>query len=202
MELILISNSKLKVMLSKDDMTAFSISCDTLDYDNTETRRVFWQILDEAKHKTGFDAASDKVFVQVYPSRSGGCEMYVTKLNSDDRSNGTSYVSMKVKKSLKKALNYELYCFDSVDKMLLVCKHLESLGYTEESSAYIDEKGRYYLLLCDMNVDHGKNSVSMFPFISEYAIKHTGGAVYPYIKEYCKTIISQKAVKELALLSL
>ena len=80
MELILISNTKLKVMLSASDMQKYELDNNSIDYDNTETRKAFWQILDEAKHKTGFDAASDKVFIQVYPSRGGGCEMYVTKL--------------------------------------------------------------------------------------------------------------------------
>ncbi|MEE0968457.1 MAG: adaptor protein MecA [Clostridia bacterium] len=80
MELIVISDSKLKIMLTGEDMRQYSIDCSTLDYENTQTRRAFWSILDEAKHRTGFDAASEKVFVQVYPSKGGGCEMYVTKL--------------------------------------------------------------------------------------------------------------------------
>ena len=80
MELIVISNSKLKIMLTSEDMREYSLDCNTLDYENTETRRAFWSILDEAKQRTGFDAASEKVFVQVYPSKKGGCEMYVTKL--------------------------------------------------------------------------------------------------------------------------
>ena len=80
MELIMISNSKLKIMLTSEDMKEYSLDCNTLSYENTETRRAFWSILDEAKHRTGFDAASERVFVQVYPSKKGGCEMYVTKL--------------------------------------------------------------------------------------------------------------------------
>lgn len=88
MELIMISDSKLKIMLTNEDMKAYAIDCSTLDYENTETRRAFWSILDEAKHRTGFDAASEKVFVQVYPSKEGGCEMYITKLGilSDKKS--------------------------------------------------------------------------------------------------------------------
>ena len=82
MELILINTSKLKIMLTPDDMKRYSLDIDKMNYDNTETRRVFWNILDTAKHETGFDAASDRVCIQVYPSKGGGCEMYVTKLAS------------------------------------------------------------------------------------------------------------------------
>jgi negative regulator of genetic competence, sporulation and motility len=80
MELIRIGDSKLKITLTSDDMTQYDLDCDTMDYDNSETRKAFWDILDHAKQITGFDAAGDRVFVQLYPSKKGGCEMYVTKL--------------------------------------------------------------------------------------------------------------------------
>ena len=80
MELIKISDSKLKIALTPTDMEKYSLDIQTMDYDKTETRSAFWQLLDEAKHKTGFDAASEKIFVQIYSSIGGGCEMYVTKL--------------------------------------------------------------------------------------------------------------------------
>ena len=73
MELLRIGESKLKVTLSSEDMERYSLDGDSMDYDNTETRSAVWQILDEAKHKTGFDAGGEKIFVQVYPARGGGC---------------------------------------------------------------------------------------------------------------------------------
>ena len=73
MELIKISDTKLKITLTKDDMIRYELNCDTIDYDNTETRKAFWNILDHAKHVTGFDAASERVFIQLYPDKGGGC---------------------------------------------------------------------------------------------------------------------------------
>jgi len=81
MELRLINDNKLKIMLTNEDMASLDITCEEIDYDDTGTRRMFWDILDRAKHETGFDAAGDKIFVQVYPDKSGGCLMYVTKMN-------------------------------------------------------------------------------------------------------------------------
>ena len=80
MELILINSNKLKIMLTEADMIQYELDFNTINYDNIETRRAFWNILDEAKHRTGFDAASDRIFIQLYPSKEGGCEMYVTKV--------------------------------------------------------------------------------------------------------------------------
>lgn len=80
MEFIMISDSKLKIALTPADMKEYSLDCETIDYDKTETRAAFWQFFDDVKLRTGFDAASDRIFVQIYSSVGGGCEMYVTKL--------------------------------------------------------------------------------------------------------------------------
>ena len=114
MELILISDKKLKVMLSASDMQKYELDNDTIDYDNTETRRAFWQILDEAKHKTGFDAASEKVFIQVYPSRGGGCEMYVTKLGALSSALPEDALSRKTSFSMLRG-RIGIYHFDTLE---------------------------------------------------------------------------------------
>ena len=80
MEIIRIGNDKLKLILTDGDLKKYSLKTERLDYDNTETRRVLWQILDEAKKETGFDAAAERTLVQAYPGRRGGCEIYVTRL--------------------------------------------------------------------------------------------------------------------------
>ena len=61
LELHLIQNDKLKVLLTPFDMMKYELTCESLDYDNTETRKAIWNILDFAKHETGFDAAIGNV---------------------------------------------------------------------------------------------------------------------------------------------
>lgn len=171
----MISDSKLKIMLTTDDMREYSLDCSTLDYDNTETRKAFWSILDEAKHRTGFDAASEKVFVQVYPSRSGGCEMYVTKLGifseceytegdfpeDDVRIREPHSVSPKgVNDILRSGFSEtgrtayirgreSVYRFTSMEQLLCACRRLKPL-FLGESSVYSDGRS-YYLLLKEKN---------------------------------------------------
>ena len=80
MEFILINENKIKVMLSACDLEEFEIEAEELDYANTDTKRMLWDILSRAKHSTGFDTDGQRVLVQLYPSRHGGCEMFVTKI--------------------------------------------------------------------------------------------------------------------------
>ena len=82
MELIVISENKLKVMLTADDMRHYNLDCDTIDSDNAPARRAFRSILDDARAQTGFDTGKDRIFVQLYPGKAGGCEMFVTKLST------------------------------------------------------------------------------------------------------------------------
>lgn len=79
MELHRIGEGQLRISLSADDMDYYQLNSETMDYDDTATRSAFWRILDRAKKQTGFDAARDRVLIQVFPRKSGGCEMYVTK---------------------------------------------------------------------------------------------------------------------------
>ncbi len=138
MELLMIDANKLKITLSEQELSSYSLTCDSIDYDNTETRRAFWSILDEAKHRTGFDAASDKIYIQVYPARDGGCEMFVTKLKSA----GRPAVAVRQER-LPESL---LFRFAALRDMLAASAALSAAGYVLPSSAY-EADGRYYLFL-------------------------------------------------------
>ena len=80
MDLIRIDDNKLKIMLTPVDMQSYALD-DTMDYTKDETRQAFRSIMSEVRSRTGFDAEGNRVYVQLYPSRSGGCEMFVTKLD-------------------------------------------------------------------------------------------------------------------------
>lgn len=219
MELILISDSKLKIMLTRDDLRLYSIDCDTLDYENTETRRAFWSILDEAKHRTGFDAASEKVFVQVYPSKAGGCEMYVTKLGALEESEQgdteddviinpapikkrgeniirkETYLTLNEKKRSIQRKREEIFKFDSLELLIKACRRLWGIGYSNESSAYIGD-GACYLLLCGEDVIEWRGGVR--PLVLEYSDKVDVGDFDMYIAEHGRCICENNAVRVLA----
>lgn len=190
MEMIVISDSKLKVMLSSEDMSRFRISCDTINYDNTETRRAFWNILDEAKHRTGFDAARDRIYVQVYPSKSGGCEMYVTKLEGE----GNEKHVLSVEQS-----HCEAWRFSSLECLLSVCRILSFSGFSAISSAYFDDK-LYYLAL-DIQGGAEDTYSKVHGCLSEYGRAVDSLYVESYLNEHCTPICKNNAVEVLSALS-
>lgn len=168
MELIQISDNALKVSLTREDMEYYDIEFEMLDYENTETRRAIWNILDEAKRSLGFEAARDSLYIQAYRSKCGGCELFVRrdvpKFKIEDR--------------------HLLFEFDSMELLLIGCLRLNNCGYDGRSTAYAGDNGKFYLEL-------SKESW----FLDEIARRTKYGA--GYLNEHT-TLICEDAVGTLA----
>ena len=192
MELLRIGDNKLKVTLTGEDMERFCLETDTMDYDTTETRRAFWQILDEAKHQTGFDAGGGRIFVQVYASRAGGCEMYVTLEGEEEAAVADLAVPRRE----------GIYVFSGLTYLLDVCAALLELGYREASSAYVAD-GEFYLVIREREClgGLGSRAVSEYGFIEEYGTRLLGGVRLAYLREHGIPIVEENAVGALAALA-
>ncbi|MBR6807720.1 MAG: adaptor protein MecA [Clostridia bacterium] len=154
MELIKISQTKLKIMLSPEDMKTFEL--DTTKMCNLSGRAAFRNILKEARERCGFDTAGERVFVQYYPEKNGGCEMFITKLSEALKDKlptgggesvcpGRFYHSELTERYDS---GYIIYSFAEMKYLLMTCKRLKTAKYSGESRAYkIIDKCRYYLVL-------------------------------------------------------
>lgn len=93
MELILISNTKLKIMLDEGDMIKYHIGSES-DCAKGSTRRAIRSLLECAREQIGFNTDGEEIFVQLYTSKKGGCELFVTKCPSESES-GEIYERIK-----------------------------------------------------------------------------------------------------------
>lgn len=132
-------------MLTEEDMRRYDLNAEHADYENTETRRAFREILDEAKQRTGFDTASDRVLIQLYPSRDGGCELFVTKLGA---------ISQLAEKTIAKsgrvtmlAARRSVFAFSRFCDLISGTRALMKMPSVKESDVYRADDGRYYLIL-------------------------------------------------------
>lgn len=100
MELIVISDRKLKIMLTEPDMAKYELQPNTADYGDLHTRAALRHIFEDAQAEIGFETQGERLFVQLYTSRNGGCEIFVTKLEecgmdfssySEDEKNGREH---------------------------------------------------------------------------------------------------------------
>jgi len=78
LELIRINDRKLKIMLTPSDMTHFEMNAQRLGEDTEQMRKSFRMLMKEVRRKIDFELDDRRVSVQYFPSREGGCEMFVS----------------------------------------------------------------------------------------------------------------------------
>lgn len=212
MDYLRIGESKLKITLSSDELDSYGMDLSELDYASTETRRAFWAILDDAKRATGFDAAASRVSVQIYTSKTGGCEIFVTssptaagyRSLTDDKT-----MALTVCGALPKLYGESVCSFDSISDLLTACKVLMAQGCCCESSAWQlpsfgrmggDMGARYYLYLAGNHAPKASGTVNSSGILAEF------GSPLPeldlsYLSEHCLPLVSERAVEQLAKLA-
>lgn len=177
MELIIISRTKLKVMLSAEDMK--KLDFDPLAGGDVSGRTAFKNILKEARDRCGFDAVGERVFVQYYPEKHGGCEMFVTKLTSEDKKNGFSKALAEAGCHKLHGESYIIYRFPRFEDLLAFCDVLKRKNYSGYSAFFVvDEKIRSYYLAFD------RESV----LAGEFGGVCMGTRTYHYIAEHGRQI--------------
>lgn len=164
-------------MLTAEDMK--KLDFDPLAGGDVSGRAAFKNILKEARDRCGFDAVGERVFVQYYPEKHGGCEMFVTKLTSDEKKNGFSKALTEAECRKLHGDDYIIYRFLSFEDMLAFCDALKRKNYTGYSAFFVvDEKTRNYYLVFD------RESV----LAGEFGGVCIGARAYHYIIEHGKQI--------------
>ena len=146
MEFLTVGNSKIKIMLSKEEAESRGIRAEDSSYDDPEIRRAFRNILVEAKEKAGFDIGKEKVLIQIYPSRDGGMELFITKLGiiSKEAANMISRSEHVAVISAKRVY----YIFTTFEALVSAVRsvHTELL---EDSTLFLLDEGGYCFSFCE-----------------------------------------------------
>lgn len=200
MEWLLISDKKLKISLSASDMEDYALRCEDLDYGTTETRRAFWSILDRAKHETGFDAASERVFVQVYPSVCGGCELFVTKVGADGRTGIDKLRERLAAGSGRRSL--QVWRFRDLEGLLAGCASLTEVSGICGSSAYAEEgKGYLLFLTCRESESGALRGFLPTDRLREFGERLDAAAALLRAPEHTKLLVDGDAIERLSALN-
>ena len=187
MDYIMINESKLKIMLEAKDLENWDIQIDELDYSNPYAKIIFEEILSYAKENFGFDAAGRKVLLQLYPSRDGGCELFITRLGESSECKKENTIS-----------NQTAYSFEKISHLLSVCKLLHIDGFSKNSSAWFDNSGKWFLVLSgDDSAAEDSSEKDKFIFISEYGEKESPQFLSLYLHEHAFLVCEDNAVETL-----
>ena len=200
MELIMINHEKLKIILSNDDMTEMKITPRELDYSKVSTKHIFWNILEKAQKEVGFNADKSKLYVQVFPSRDGGCEMFVTKYADDEQDE----IEIQPKRDFRNTVCLDKFIVVEFSDLLKLSIRMAMDKLKLNTSLYYDSQSTYILLVRNNkklpSYIHSMENCCRIPeYLSEY------GNVYDltekalcYIKEHYKIITQENAVEILS----
>lgn len=191
MEFLLIGDSKLKIVLSEDDMVAYKLDGGA-DTSSAGYRRAFWKVLDLAKAEVGFDPEGDKILIQFYPLKQGGCEVFVTKLGILSKESAKMVTRSDKVAMLSKAKR--TYAFESKEDLvnfILAVKAHTSPPYPS-ADVYKTRSARYYLLIEEFCKD---DSIEL-PLLFEYAKPLNSDLEY-FVTEHLESLALGDGITEI-----
>lgn len=217
MELIVISESKLKITLTPPDMVKYELEghTDTVD---PHTRRAFRHLLRDAGAEGGFLREGAPLFIQLYASKGGGCEIFVTCLEggdgfpdgrrenvphppspSRDPSRGEERLLRRIREAAaveapSLSSSIRVFRFTHLPHLLALCRRLSQAPYRGRSAVYIEDSptgdSRWYLEL-----EFSPESIRLLPLVTEFTPEISADPLY--LAEHGRQIISQEAVETL-----
>lgn len=199
MELIRISDSKLKIILTESDMRRYALTDENLSYENADVRRAVREMLAEAREESGFVADAERMLIEVYPSRGGGCELYVTKILAPAPADTKKAPPPPAREERTRPV---VYLLPSLADLLRICRHLAATDYRGESAAYIGEGDACYLVLSEPLRGVGyPHSAPLYHPAEEYGERCSGNTKLTYVREHAHCLLDTDAVARLSALA-
>ena len=173
--------------------------------------RSFRLLLGEIRRQTDFDADDSRISVQYFPSREGGCEMFICDLQQDGEATKESDGSnlplplphRQLRPYKKRNGSFRKDCahrFEKLAHLLSACRRLLGADCIVQSSLFLDENGEYLLLLT-VFAQSPYATPEEIEFINEYGVVESAPAIRLYIREHAKEICSLGAIETMAALA-
>lgn len=190
MEFMKIGNNSLKITLSAKEAKGYELA-EGATLEGEDVKRTFEKLLLRAKREIGYKYAGQKVVAEIFSSKNGGCEIFLSYAED------TMYKDITPRESAKRPQrsNPAIYALECFDDLLNIAYGLDSISYNGKSSVYYDDSNEnYYIILDDISIRDEK-----YAFVCEFA-KHVKNGGMSYLKEHCRCLLNKNAVKALAML--
>lgn len=186
MEFIVISDTKLKVILTFEEMRRYVPEED----DGEEpSRTMIERLLREVEHRSGVELSHRRILLQLWRDRSGGGELYITILHREDTQGREEGRPMQRSRSI--------YAFEGLDRLTSACRVLADGGYRGTSDAYRGEDGTWYLAVMG---EEDAEELSILDILTEFGSRRCGAFLW-FLAEHGCAVARGNAVRTLASLA-
>jgi len=196
-----ISDNKIRIFVSFDDLEERDIDLSSFNYNSPETQELFWDLMEQAELELGFETNESQLCIEAVTDVEQGFVITITKIEDDgDFESIHKFIKnryrrndLKFKKkpgSIGSAVM--IYNLENFDDLCSLCARLKPL-YLGDSSAYQCE-GSYYLVLKRMN-DIENNPARIESILSEYGDRVLNVMFFEgYLNEYGTLMVENNAI--------
>lgn len=183
MELIVISDTKLKVIMTSEEMRRYMSEEDD---EEEPSRAMIERLLREVERRSGVELSHRRVLLQLWRDRSGGGELYITILHSEDTQGREEGRAMQKSRSI--------YAFEGLDRLTAACRVLSDGGYRGTSDAYHGEDGTWYL---SVTGEEDGEEPCILDILAEFGSRRSGALLWLLAEHGC-AVARGDAVRALA----
>ena len=203
MELIVISEGRLKITLTEADMARYELADPQGGREDgwalaPHARRALRHILADANENIDFDAEGERLFVQLYASKGGGCEIFVTRMEDGGEARLLRAVTNTALKNPAEEKRTVWIRLESLEDVTALCKRLIQTGFLGESQLYITPEPTIWYLYVSFWENRGGRLPGRWDFRREYGTET--GDMGMYLSEHGRLICPEGAVERMAIL--
>lgn len=201
MEWIRISANKLKIMLTAEDALHYDLDCKEPNYADMMAHAAFREMLTDVRRETGFDATDDKTYIQMYPSKEGGCELFITKIGlvvSEEREECKMPIVPCKKEHPRPQQGRvgsceRVFVFERLELLLASCRALLCVESIEESVAWQDDRARWWLSLLSCE----ERTRGFLSLLLDFGKEVSDESARAFLCEHARPICRTRAVETL-----
>lgn len=165
MEIVRIGEGKMKLILDCADVKKYGITEAALSSDTAARRRALARLLEDVGARTGADLTHARAFLEAFPDKTGGCEIFVRVEACADAGR-------------------TLYRFEDFPNLFSAARQMKDVcGEGCRSSLYSMGEGGYFLSV-SLPLLRGEGGLSPYSFLEEYGAREKDPLVTAYVREY------------------
>lgn len=182
MEFMKITDSSIKISLGAKEAAEYNIT-EGMVADTQEIKRSFSRLLDRAKRALGVKLPSGQLLAEVFSSRDGGYEIFVSYIKGDGEASDDTgaFCASGAPCAPSPSTQRCAFFVNSHDSLLYIKKHLDKGARDYEIYSH-GKEGNYYLIL--KNYKKGEIALA---FLGEFATPVRQSAI-KYIQGYGEKI--------------
>ena len=207
MEILKISKTAIKFSLTREELSLRGLSAEALDRTSTGAKRLIWELMDRARVEQGFDCGDARLLVRVFPSRDGGCELFVTSEKEEERKENEEEEEEERNDERARSLPRAVLLLPESDEALFsLCRRMKASGFRGKSELFTDEQNRLLLLFepCGrlpsyIREQRKKRTARAFSFVGEYGTVFAASEERrAYLAEHARSVCGKNAVETLS----